>query len=117
LKRGSSCYRGTGLLACTGDLLPEALAACAGVTLNAVATAIGVEIKVGVIKAEGDMDFRGTLGISKEVPVEFKETRLQFIIDSDATADKLEALQKLTERYCVVYQTLISGTAIKTVFE
>jgi uncharacterized OsmC-like protein len=108
---------GTGLLACSGDLLLEALVACAGVTLNAVATAIGIEIKKGTIKVEGDLDFRGTLGLSKEVPVGFKEIRLKFIIVSDAPLDKLESLQKLTERYCVVYQTLISGTTVKTVFE
>jgi len=108
---------GTGMLACSGDLLLEALVACAGVTLNAVATAIGIEIQKGTIKVEGDLDFRGTLGVSKEAPVGFKEIRLRFIIVSDAAQDKLEALQKLTERYCVVYQTLISGTVVKTVFE
>ena len=108
---------GTGLLACSGDLLLEALVACAGVTLNAVATAIGIEIQKGTIKVEGDLDFRGTLGVSKEAPVGFTEIRLKFIIVSNAAQDKLEALQKLTERYCVVYQTLISGTKVKTVFE
>jgi uncharacterized OsmC-like protein len=108
---------GTGMLACSGDLLLEALVACAGVTLSAVATAIGIEIQKGTIKVEGDLDFRGTLGVSKEAPVGFTEIRLRFIIVSDAAQDKLEALQKLTERYCVVYQTLISGTIIKTVFE
>jgi len=108
---------GTGLLACSGDLLLEALVACAGVTLNAVATAIGVEIKNGTVKAEGDIDFRGTLGISKEVPVGFKTIRLQFVLDKDIAPDKMEALKKLTERYCVVYQTLISGTKVETVFE
>ena len=108
---------GTGLLACSGDLLLEALVACAGVTLNAVATAIGIDIQKGTIKAEGDLDFRGTLGVSKEAPVGFVEIRLKFIILSDAAQDKLEALQKLTERYCVVYQTLTSGTTIKTIFE
>jgi uncharacterized OsmC-like protein len=108
---------GNGLFACSGDMLLEALVACAGVTLNAVATAIGIEIKKGTVQAEGDLDFRGTLGVSKEAPVGFKEIRLKFIIVSDATADKLEALQKLTERYCVVYQTLTSGTSVKTKFE
>ena len=108
---------GTGILACSGDLLLEALVACAGVTLNAVATAIGVDIQNGTIKAEGDLDFRGTLGVSKEAPVGFTEIRLRFIIVSEATRDKIEALQKLTERYCVVYQTLISGTKVKTMFE
>jgi len=107
---------GTGLLACSGDLLLEALVACAGVTLSAVATAIGVEIKTGFVKAEGDLDFSGTLGVSKEVLVGFKEIRLRFILDSDATPDKIESLKKLTERYCVVYQTLISGVSVKTSF-
>jgi len=108
---------GTGLLACSGDLLLEALVACAGVTLNAVATAIGVEIKNGIVKAEGDIDFRGTLGVSKEVPVGFKTIRLQFILDKDISPDKIEALKKLTERYCVVYQTLISATTVESIFE
>jgi uncharacterized OsmC-like protein len=108
---------GTGLLACSGDLLLEALVACAGVTLNAVAIAIGLEIKSGTIRAEGDLDFRGTLGVSKEVPVGFKEIRLLFNIDCDADADKIASLQKLTERYCVVYQTLKSGTEIKTTYK
>jgi uncharacterized OsmC-like protein len=108
---------GNGLLACSGDLLLEALVACAGVTLNAIATAIGVEVKDGVIKAEGDLDFRGTLGVSKEIPVGFKEIRLWFILNSDAPADKIESLKKLTERYCVVYQTLVSGTTVTTRFE
>jgi len=104
---------GTGLLACSGDLLLEALVACAGVTLNAVATAIGAEIKDGTIKAEGDIDFRGTLGVSKESPVGFKEIRLHINLDSDMPVDKKEALLKLTERYCVVYQTLIAATPVK----
>jgi uncharacterized OsmC-like protein len=108
---------GTGLQVCSGDMLLEALVACAGVTLNAVATAIGLEIKTGLIKVEGDLDFRGTLGVSKEAPVGFKEIRLNFILESDATTEQLESLQKLTERYCVVYQTLKSGTRLNTVFE
>ena len=87
---------GDGMLACSGDLLLEALVACAGVTLRAVATAIGVEIKDGTIKAEGDLDFRGTLGVSKEVPVGFKTIRLQFIIESNATAEQMESVAKLT---------------------
>jgi uncharacterized OsmC-like protein len=107
---------GTGLLACSGDLLLEALVACAGVTLNAVATAIGIDIQEGDIKAEGDLDFRGTLGISKEVPVGFKAIRLIFTIKSDASDEQLASLKKLTERYCVVYQTLISGTPVETIF-
>jgi uncharacterized OsmC-like protein len=107
---------GDGLLACSGDLLLEALVACAGVTLHAVATAIGVEIKNGTIKAEGDLDFRGTLGVSKEVPVGFKTIRLQFNIESNATAEQMDSLAKLTERYCVVYQTLVKGVGIETFF-
>ena len=105
---------GTGLLACSGDLLLEALVACAGVTLKAVATAIGVEIKNGIVKAEGDLDFRGTLGVSKEVPVGFKTIRLQFDLDSNATEEQLTSLKKLTERYCVVYQTITKGVDIET---
>ena len=105
---------GTGLLACSGDLLLEALVACAGVTLQAVATAIGVEIKSGTVKAEGDLDFKGTLGVSKEVPVGFKTIRLQFGLDSNATTEQIDSLKKLTERYCVVYQTLTKGVAVET---
>lgn len=107
---------GDGLLACSGDLLLEALVACAGVTLNAVATAIGVQIKYGVVKAEGDIDFRGTLGVSKEVPVGFKTIRLYFNIDSEATPEQLQTIAKLTERYCVVYQTLTKGVQIEILF-
>jgi uncharacterized OsmC-like protein len=107
---------GTGLLACSGDLLLEALVACAGVTLRAVATAIGVEIKNGTVKAEGDLDFRGTLGVSKEVPVGFKTIRLEFNLDANATAEQMDSVKKLTERYCVVYQTLVNGVKIETQF-
>lgn len=105
---------GNGLLACSGDLLLEALVACAGVTLQAVATAIGVEIKSGIVKAEGDLDFKGTLGVSKEVPVGFNTIRLQFNLDSNATTEQIDSLKKLTERYCVVYQTLTQGVAVET---
>lgn len=105
---------GSGLLACSGDMLLEALVACAGVTLRAVATAIGVEIKDGTVNAEGDLDFRGTLGVSKDVPVGFKTIRLQFILDTTATAEEMQSLAKLTERYCVVYQTLNKGVNIGT---
>ncbi|HEU5147420.1 MAG TPA: OsmC family protein [Chryseosolibacter sp.] len=105
---------GDGSLACSGDLLLEALVACAGVTLCAVATAIGVDIKDGKVSAEGDLDFRGTLGVSKEVPVGFGAIRLYFDLDTNATADQLQTLQKLTERYCVVYQTLVRGLAVET---
>jgi len=108
---------GTGLLACSGDLLLDALAACAGVTLQAVATAIGVDIKKGVISAEGDLDFKGTLGVSKEVPVGFKTIRLKFDIESNASDEQIASLKKLTERYCVVYQTLLKGVAIETRFQ
>jgi uncharacterized OsmC-like protein len=105
---------GTGLQACSGDLLLEALVACAGVTLRAVSTAIGVEIINGIVRAEGDLDFRGTLGISKEVPVGFKSIRLVFDLDADMTTEQLESLAKLTERYCVVYQTLVKGVGVET---
>src|SRR5688500_12306775 len=94
---------GTGMLACSGDMLLEALVACAGVTLQAVATAIGVTVKNGNITAEGDLDFKGTLGVSKEVPVGFKNIRLRFDLDTDATEEQMRSLAKLTERYCVVY--------------
>ena len=106
---------GIGLLACSGDLLLEALVACAGVTLKAVATAIGAELKNGTLRAEGDIDFRGTLGVSKETPVGFKEIRLHIDLDDDLPTDKKESLLKLTERYCVVYQTLIAATPVKIV--
>ena len=108
---------GDGLLVCSGDLLLEALVACAGVTLRAVSTAINVDIKDAIVRAEGDLDFRGTLGVSKEVPVGFREIRLSFILDSDASEDQIKTLLKLTERYCVVYQTLISATEVKTKIE
>ncbi|MEI6677485.1 MAG: OsmC family protein [Mariniphaga sp.] len=107
---------GDGMLACSGDLLLEALVACAGVTLRAVSTAIGVEIKDGVVKAEGDIDFRGTLGISKEIPVGFTSIRLSFILKCDATEEQIQSIAKLTERYCVVYQTLMKGVPIDAVF-
>src|SRR5438552_9525551 len=97
---------GDGLHACSGDMLLEALAACAGVTMSAVATAIGVAIRSGRVEAEGDLDFRGTLGVSKEAPVGFQAIRLRFDLDTDATPEQLATLLKLTERYCVVYQTL-----------
>jgi uncharacterized OsmC-like protein len=108
---------GIGMLACSGDMLLEALAACAGVTLSAVATAIGVEIKSGTVKAEGDIDFRGTLGVSKEVPVGFKTIRVKFFLETDATEEQLPTLIKLTERYCVVYQTLVKGVEVNVSLE
>ena len=97
---------GDGLSACSGDMLLEAFVACAGVTLNAVATALGIELRDVKIQAEGDLDFRGTLGVSKDVPVGFKQIRLQFDLDTDANEEQLATLLRLTERYCVVYQTL-----------
>ena len=97
---------GDGLAACSGDMLLQALVACAGVTLSAVATALGVEVRGGEVKAEGDLDFRGTLGISKEVPVGFTALRLRFVLNTDATEEQVASLLRLTERYCVVYQTL-----------
>ena len=105
---------GTGMQVCSGDMLLEALVACAGVTLQAVATAIGVEIRSGLITAEGDLDFKGTLGVSKEVPVGFKNIRLQFELETDATGEQMASIQKLTERYCVVYQTLTKGVEVET---
>jgi len=97
---------GDGLSACSGDMLLEALVACAGVTLNAVATAIGVVIRSGSVEAEGDLDFRGTLGVAKDAPVGFQRIRLHFDLDTDASEDQLSTLMRLTERYCVVFQTL-----------
>lgn len=97
---------GDGLAACSGDMLLEALVACAGVTLNAVATALGLELRAGVVRAEGDLDFRGTLGVSKEARVGFQHIRLAFDLDTDASEEQLATLIRLTERYCVVYQTL-----------
>ena len=104
---------GDGFHICSGDLLLEALVACAGVTLNAVATAIGIDIKDGMVYAEGDLDFRGTLAVSKEIPVGFKDIRLNFKLETDASEQQLADLLKLTERYCVVYQTLSNSPAMK----
>jgi uncharacterized OsmC-like protein len=97
---------GDGLSACSGDMLLEALVACAGVTLGAVATALGIEIRDGLVRAEGDLDFRGTLGVAKDVPVGFSRIRLTFDLDTEASKEQLDTLIRLTERYCVVYQTL-----------
>jgi uncharacterized OsmC-like protein len=97
---------GDGLSVCSGDMLLEALVACAGVTLSAVATAIGISLRDGLVRAEGELDFRGTLGVSKEVPVGFQHIRLYFDLDSDASEEQLATLKRLTERYCVVYQSL-----------
>jgi uncharacterized OsmC-like protein len=103
---------GTGMHACSGDMLLQALVACAGVTLNAVATALELDIGDARISAEGDIDFRGTLGVDKEAPVGFRDMRLGFEIDGDLTDEQLATLTRLTERYCVVYQTLRSAPAI-----
>jgi uncharacterized OsmC-like protein len=103
---------GTGLQACSGDMLLEALVACAGVTLSAVATALEIPVRSGQVHAEGDLDFRGTLGVAKDAPVGFKGIRLRFELDTDATEDQLATLLKLTERYCVVYQTLRQAPGI-----
>lgn len=97
---------GSGKDACSGDMLLESLGACAGVTLTAVATALGITLRSGTVHVDGDLDFRGTLGVAKEVPVGFSNIRLRFDIDSDATEEQLSSLLKLTERYCVIYQTL-----------
>lgn len=97
---------GSGLQACSGDMLLDALVACAGVTLKAVATAIGFDLKGGTVSAEGDLDFRGTLGVAKEAPVGFREIRLTFALDTGEPQDRIDSLTKLTERYCVVFQTL-----------
>jgi uncharacterized OsmC-like protein len=104
---------GSGLELCSGDMLLEALVACAGVTLKAVATALDIPLKSGTVYAEGDLDFRGTLGVAKDAPVGFAEIRLRFDIDTDAPQDKLDQLLKLTERYCVVYQTIRSSPPIE----
>jgi uncharacterized OsmC-like protein len=97
---------GDGLSACSADMLLEALVGCAGVTLSAVATALGISLRNATIHAEGDLDFRGTLGVSKDVPVGFRHIRLNFDLDTDASEDQIATLLRLTERYCVVYQTL-----------
>ena len=103
---------GSGAELCSGDMLLEALVACAGVTLKAVATALGIPLRKGVVKAEGDLDFRGTLGVDREAPVGFREVRLTFDVDTDATQEQLDTLLKLTERYCVVFQTINTKPAL-----
>jgi uncharacterized OsmC-like protein len=106
---------GDGTLLCSGDMLLEALVACAGVTLRAVATSLGISVN-GQVLAEGDLDFRGTLGVDRETPVGFRSIRLRFELDTDADDEQLATLQRLTERYCVVYQTLANGPALSTEF-
>ena len=108
---------GSGLELCSGDMLLEALVACAGVTLKAVATALDIPLKSGVVSAEGDLDFRGTLGVAKDAPVGFAQIRLRFDVDSDAPQEKLDQLLKLTERYCVVYQTIKNGPKVSVTMQ
>jgi uncharacterized OsmC-like protein len=104
---------GSGMELCSGDMLLEALVACAGVTLKAVATALDIPLRAGNVSAEGDLDFRGTLGVAKDAPVGFAQIRLRFDVDTDAPQDKLDQLLKLTERYCVVYQTIKAGPPVE----
>ena len=105
---------GDGTLLCSGDMLLEALVACAGVTLRAVATSLGIDVAAGRVWAEGELDFRGTLAVDRDAPVGFSEIRLAFELDTDADAEQLATLRKLTERYCVVYQTLAGGPRLST---
>jgi uncharacterized OsmC-like protein len=104
---------GTGALACSGDMLLQALVACAGVTLRAVATSLEIPVRGGTLRAEGDLDFRGTLGVAKEAPVGFTSIRLSIDLDTDADAEQLATLLRLTERYCVVFQTLAGNPALQ----
>jgi uncharacterized OsmC-like protein len=104
---------GSGMELCSGDMLLEALVACAGVTLKAVSTALEIPLKSATVSAEGDLDFRGTLGVAKDAPVGFAQIRLRFDVDTEAPQDKLDQLLKLTERYCVVYQTIKSGPPVE----
>ena len=108
---------GDGTLLCSGDMLLEALVACAGVTLRAVATSLGVDVQDGRVFAEGDLDFRGTLAVDREAPVGFRAIRLAFALDSDADAEQLQTLLKLTERYCVVLQTIAGAPALSSTIE
>jgi uncharacterized OsmC-like protein len=105
---------GDGSLLCSGDMLLEALVACAGVTLRAVSTSLGIDVRSGRVRAEGDLDFRGTLGVDREAPVGFSAIRLSFELETDADEDQVATLKRLTERYCVVYQTLAGGPALTT---
>ncbi len=107
---------GDGSLLCSGDMLLEALVACAGVTLRAVATSLGISVAFGRVRAEGDLDFRGTLGVDRDAPVGFSAIRLSFELETDAEEEELATLRKLTERYCVVYQTLAATPALSTAF-
>jgi uncharacterized OsmC-like protein len=103
---------GTGHELCSGDMLLEALVACAGVTLKAVSTALAIPLKSGMVSAEGDLDFRGTLGVDRDAPVGFRAIRLRFVVETDVSREKLDQLLKLTERYCVVYQTIAKGPPV-----
>jgi uncharacterized OsmC-like protein len=105
---------GDGSLLCSGDMLLEALVACSGVTLRAVATSLGIEVRAGAVHAEGDLDFRGTLGVDRDAPVGFRAIRLSFELETDADDEQLATLQRLTERYCVVYQTIAAAPALST---
>jgi uncharacterized OsmC-like protein len=105
---------GDGMYACSGDLLLEALVACAGVTLKAVSTSMGIDLHNAVVRAEGDLDFRGTLGVSREVPVGFSAIRLSFILETEASDEQIHTLIRLTERYCIVLRTLVAATEVKT---
>jgi uncharacterized OsmC-like protein len=107
---------GDGSLLCSGDMLLEALVACAGVTLRAVSTSLGIAVPAGRVRAEGDLDFRGTLGVARDAPVGFSAIRLSFELETDADEEQLATLKKLTERYCVVYQTLAGGPELTTSF-
>lgn len=104
---------GDGVSACSGDMLLEALVACAGVTMKAVATALAIPLRDGTVRAEGDLDFRGTLGVDKQAPVGFRDIRLSFQLEADADEEQLATLQKLTERYCVIYQTLCNPPSVE----
>ena len=108
---------GSGLELCSGDMLLEALVACAGVTLKAVAMALGISIRSGTVSAEGDLDFRGTLGVAKDAPVGFAAIRLRFTLETEAAQESLDQLLKLTERYCVVYQTIRNGPPVEIAME
>jgi uncharacterized OsmC-like protein len=108
---------GDGSLLCSGDMLLEALVACAGVTLRAVATSLGVEVDSGTVRAEGELDFRGTLAVDREAPVGFSAIRLSFVLETDADSEQLDTLLKLTERYCVVFQTIAGAPRLSTTLE
>ena len=108
---------GDGSQLCSGDMLLEALAACAGVTLRAVSTSLGIEVRGGTVRAEGDLDFRGTLAVNREAPVGFRAIRLAFALDTDADEEELATLLKLTERYCVVLQTIAGAPGLSSMIE